>query len=111
MNLGTPQNKIFPEAFLSKYPKQIKVELYHSTDPLHKPSNLIEADTNVWLHPWSLCGTTFVFKHSVMQMWLQAEGLNLSHHKWYWFERQLSLKCQTNAEEVLILNKTYLFLC
>lgn len=81
MNLTTPRNIIFPKVFLSKNLKQIKVELNHSTDPSHKPSNPIEADTHVWLHPWSLCGTTFVFKHSVMQIRLQAEGLNLLHHK------------------------------
>lgn len=111
MNLSTPKNIIFPKVFLSKKSKQIKEELNHSTDPLHKPCNLTEADTHVWLHPWSLRGTTFVFKHSVMQIRLQAEGLNLFHQKWCWFERQLSLNCQAKAEEVLILNKTYLFLC
>lgn len=111
MNLSTPRNVIFPKAFLSKNPKQIEVELNHSTDPSHKPCNLIEADTHAWFHPPSLCGTTFVFKHSVIQIRLQAERLNLFHHKGCWFEWQLSLKCHAKAQEVLILNKTYLFLC
>lgn len=51
MNVSTPGNTIFPKVFLSKKPKQIKVRVNHGTDSPHKPCNLIEADTHVYLHP------------------------------------------------------------
>lgn len=82
------------------------MQVNHSTDPSHKPCNLIAADTHVYWDPQRLPGTSFVFEHSVTQIRLQAEGLNLLHHKWCWFEKQLSLKCQTKAQKVFILNKS-----
>lgn len=71
------KEKIFHE---SQYSTQIKVQVNHSTYPSNKPCNLLKAATHVCLDPWRLCGASFVFKHSVMQIRLQAKGLNLFRH-------------------------------